>query len=144
VLAVAGGAVALALSRSDGNTTTPAGSSACTGTISTAALPTWARAGFSPGALHTRHVLGANGDIVGILFDELRAHQPKGTNNKILWVAKDGGGPLHISARLEGSDTTTTRTVDLGPSIVNVPAAGCWQMTLTWPGHSDTIAFRYQ
>ncbi len=89
-------------------------------------------------------MFGANGEIVGILFSELRAHQPEGTNNKILWVAKDGGGTLHISARLEGSDTTATRTVDLGPSIVNLPAAGCWQMTLTWPGHSDTIAFRYQ
>ncbi len=144
VIAVAGGAAALALSRGEGNTATPAGSSACTGNISTAALPTWARAGFSPTALHTRHVLGANGDIVGILFTELRAHQPKGTNNKILWVAKEGGGPLHINARLEGSDKTATRTVDLGPSIVNLPVAGCWQMTLTWPGHSDTIAFRYQ
>ncbi|PZS18081.1 MAG: hypothetical protein DLM57_07040 [Pseudonocardiales bacterium] len=94
--------------------------------------------------MHTPHVFGANGEIVGILFVELRAHQPEGTNNKILWVAKDGLGALHITARLEGSDTTATRTVNLGPSIVDLPAAGCWQMTLTWPGHSDTIAFRYR
>jgi hypothetical protein len=59
--------------------------------------------------------LGSNGEIVGILFGELRAHQPEGTNNKILWVAKNGDGSLHIiSAQLEGSDTTATRTVNMG------------------------------
>jgi hypothetical protein len=144
VIAVAGGAAALTLTLGEDTTTPPAGSSACTGNISTATLPTWARAGFSPEGLHTPHVFGANGEIVGILFVELRAHQPEGTNNKILWVAKNGHGTLHITAQLEGSDTTATRTVDLGPSIVDLPTAGCWQMTLTWPGHSDTIAFRYQ
>ncbi len=144
VIVVASGAAALALTLGEDTTTRPAGTSACTGNISTATLPTWARAGFSPEGLHTPHVFGANGEIVGILFVELRAHQPEGTNNKILWVAKDGLGALHITARLEGSDTTATRTVNLGPSIVDLPAAGCWQMTLTWPGHSDTIAFRYR
>jgi hypothetical protein len=144
VIAVAGGAAALTLTLREDTTTAPAGSSACTGNISTATLPTWARAGFSPEGLHTPHVFGANGEIVGILFVELRAHQPEGTNNKILWVAKNGLGTLHITAQLEGSDTTATRTVNLGPSIVDLPAAGCWQMTLTWPGHSDTIAFRYR
>jgi hypothetical protein len=144
VIAVAGGAAALTLSRGEDSTTPPAGSSACTGNISTATLPTWARAGFSAAGLHTPHVFGANRKIVGILFGELRAHQPAGTNNKILWVAKNGDGTLHISAQLEGSETTTTRAVNLGPSIVDLPAAGCWQMTLTWPGRSDTIAFRYQ
>ncbi|MDP9093682.1 MAG: hypothetical protein M3N95_12300 [Actinomycetota bacterium] len=144
VIAVAGGAAALTLTLGTDTTTPPAGSSACTGNISTATLPTWARAGFSPDGLHTPHVLGSNGQIVGILFGELRAHQPEGTNNKILWVAKNGDGTLHISAQLEGSDTAATRTVNLGPSILDLPAAGCWQMTLTWPGHSDTIAITYQ
>jgi hypothetical protein len=144
VIAVAGGAAAVTLTRGEDSTTAPAGSSACTGNISTATLPTWARAGFSPDGLHTPHVFGATREIVGVLFGELRAHQPEGTNNKILWVAKNGDGTLQISAQLEGSDTTATRTVNLGPSIVDLPAAGCWQLTLTWAGHSDTIAFRYQ
>ncbi|HEY7008615.1 MAG TPA: hypothetical protein VH395_06740 [Jatrophihabitantaceae bacterium] len=144
VLAVAGGAAAITVTRGGESTTTPAGSSACTGDISTDTLPTWARAGFSPAGLHTPHVFGANGEIVAILFVPLRAHQPEGTNNKILWVAKNGDGTLHISAQLEGSDTTATRTVNLGPSTVDLPAAGCWQMTLTWPGHRDTIALHYQ
>lgn len=144
VIAVAGGATAVALIRGEDHTTVPAASSACAGNISTATLPTWARGGFSPAGLHTPHVLGTKGEIVGILFGELRAHQPQGTNNKILWVAKDGYGALHIGAQLEGSGTTATRTVNLGPAIVDLPAAGCWQMTLTWPGHSDTIALQYQ
>lgn len=144
VIAVAGIAAAITLTRGEDSTTAPAGSSACTGNISTATLPTWARAGFSPAGLHTPHVFSANGRIVGILFVELRARQPEGTNNKILWVAKDGYGALHITAQLEGSGTTATRTVDLGPSFVNLPAAGCWQMKLTWSGHSDTIALRYR
>jgi hypothetical protein len=143
VIAVAGGAAALTLTRGEDTTTPPAGSSACTGNISTATLPTWARAGFSAQGLHTPHVFGASGDIIGVLFGDLRAHQPAGTNNKILWLAKNGYGTLRINAQLEGSDTTATRTVDLGPSIVDLPAAGCWHMRLTWPGYSDTIAFRY-
>ncbi len=117
---------------------------ACNRNISTAALPTWARAGFGPDGLHTPHVFGAHGAIVGILFVQLRAHQPAGTNNKILWTAQDGYGTLHITARLEGSHTTATRTVNLGPSIIDLPTAGCWRMTLTWSGHRDTIAFRYR
>lgn len=144
VLAVAGAATAITLTRGADSTTAPAESSACTGNISTDTLPTWARAGFSPAGLHTPHVFSTNADIVAILFAPLRVHQPERTTNKILWVAKNGDGTLHITAHLEGSDTTATRTVNLGPSIIDLPAAGCWQMTLTWPGHSDTIALQYQ
>lgn len=159
VLAVAAGVIvvvvgATAVAKTLGNDTTTAattstGPSACTGNITTSALPTWARAGFSPPDLPTSHVLSANGTIVAVPGD-LRAHQPTGVFNKILWVAKDGTrwparpASLHIAAQLEGSDTVVTRTVDLGPSTVDLPAAGCWRMTLTWPGHRDTIALRYR
>jgi hypothetical protein len=142
LVAVAGVTAALALSRDD-TATPPGASSACTGNVSTAVLPTWAQTGFSSDGLHTPHVFGAHDAIVGILFGQLRAHQPAGINNKILWVAQDGGGPLRITAQLERSHTTATRTVDLGPSIVDLPAAGCWRMTLTWSGHRDTIALLY-
>ena len=30
-----------------------------------------------------------------------------------------------------------------GPSIIDLPAAGCWRMALTWSGHSDSIDLRY-
>jgi hypothetical protein len=144
VVAVVGGAAAISLTRGGDSTTAPAGSSGCAGNVSTDILPAWARDGFSAAGLHTPHVFSTKGDIVGILFVPLRAHQPAGTNNKILWVAKDGYGALHITAELDGSQTTATRTVDLGPSIVDLPAAGCWQLTLTWPGHSDTMALQYR
>jgi hypothetical protein len=144
VVAAAGAAVTLTLTRGGDGATPPRTSSACSGNVSTAALPTWAREGFGPQGLHTPHVVGAKGEIVGVLFGPLRVHQPDGTNNKVLWVAKDGFGSLHISATLEASDVTAARTVDIGPSIVNLPAAGCWQLTLTWPGHSDTVALQYR
>jgi hypothetical protein len=144
MIIVVGLASGLALLRHRDTTTSPAGSSACTGNISTAELPTWARSGFSPTALRIAHVVSAHGHIMGILFGTLRAHQPAGVNNKILWAAQDGYGTLKISAQLEGSNRSVTRTVTLGPSIVDVPAAGCWRMTLTWSGHRDTIAFRYR
>jgi hypothetical protein len=144
MIAVAGGAAAITLVRGQDSPTTATGSSACTGSVSSTPLPTWARAGFSPAGQSTPHVLGANGEIVAIPFVTLRSHQLKGTNNKILWVAKNGSGTLHITARLEGSRTTATRAVELGPSTVDLPAAGCWQMTLIWSGHNDTIALQYR
>ncbi len=148
IVVIAGATVIAKTLGNDTTTTTTAattstGPSACTD-IATSTLPTWARSGFNPPDSPTPHVLGANGTIVGILFGNLRAHQPVGNANKILWVAKDGQGALNIKAQLEDSDKAATRTVDLGPSIVNLPAAGCWRMTLTWPGHRDTVALRYQ
>lgn len=104
---------------------------------------------FSPGGGYVwPHVTGAHGGIIGVLFaDPLRAAPANGHNNKILWIAKvnKGIGPLTIRALLEGSDRTVTRTVagGPGPSIINLPAAGCWQLTLTWPGHHDTLALPY-
>jgi hypothetical protein len=30
-----------------------------------------------------------------------------------------------------------------GPSIVDLPAAGCWRMTLRWGTYTDTISLPY-
>jgi hypothetical protein len=81
-----------------------------------------------------------------VLFVQLRVHQPPGVHNKVLWVARGGYGPLHIRAQLQGTSRTVTRLLPNGPgpSYVNMPAAGCWQMSLTWSGHHDTIALRYR
>lgn len=123
----------------------PASGSACAGTVTTASLPTWARTGFTSAAVHTPHVVSNRGQIVAVLFGPLRVHQPSGTRNKILWVAKKGAGPLHIRAQLDGTSRTVTRTLgDIGPSYVNMPAAGCWRMSLKWPPYHDTIALRYR
>lgn len=76
----------------------------------------------------------------------LRApRQTAGKNNKILWVARSGSGPLKIVA----NEQTTRRTVTVvlpggpGPSIVNMPAPGCWRFTLSWGNRRDTIDIRY-
>lgn len=128
---------------------TPPAGTACNGAVVTSALPLWARAGFSPGAYVNPHVTGANDEILGVLFtDPLRAPAQKGRDNKILWVAKDksyGTGPLVIRASLHGSKQVTTRTVagGPGPSFVDLPAPGCWQLILTWSGHRDTLAVPY-
>lgn len=154
VLAIAAGVVgavlvatALAVWRSgDHHAVAPATGSACAGNVTTDLLPTWARVGFSPAGLTTPHVFGTQGEILAVLFVQLRVHQPEDTGNKILWVAKAGYGPLHISAHREGSSQTVTRVLPdgPGPSYVDMPAAGCWQMSLTWSGYHDTLALRYE
>jgi hypothetical protein len=147
VLGAAGAAAALAIwANSSAHVNPPASGSACAGTVTTAALPSWARAGFTPAGLHTPHVLSDHGQIIAVLFVPLRVHQPADTRNKILWVARGGYGPLRISAQLEGTAYMVSRELPNGPgpSYVNMPAAGCWQMSLTWSSYHDTIALRYQ
>jgi hypothetical protein len=31
-----------------------------------------------------------------------------------------------------------------GPSIINLPSAGCWRLTLRWSGRSDSLDLQYQ
>lgn len=110
-------------------------------------MPEWARAGFH-GDSSMPHVMGDRGEIVAALFGyPLAVARPKGTNNKILWVAKssDSPGDLVIEAKLDGSATSATRTVagGPGPSIIDLPQPGCWHLTLTWSGHTDTMDLTY-
>lgn len=112
------------------------------------ALPTWARGGFSDPAGPMPHVLGARGNIVAILWartDALHVPPLASRTNKILWVSKLPGGPLVIRATLAGSGQTADREVASGPgpSIINLPAAGCWTMDLSWSGHTDQVKLRY-
>jgi hypothetical protein len=65
-------------------------------------------------------------------------------SNKILWVAKQtpaATDTLVINGTLEGDGRQYS--VDTGsapgPSYVDMPAPGCWQLALTWGSHSDTI-----
>ena len=93
------------------------------------------------------YVLGDNGDIAAILFVQPLAAPPSTHyNNKILWVSRVGGGSsLRIRATLQDGSATTTRVVagGPGPSIVDLPAAGCWHLTLQWGGHTDTLDLAY-
>jgi hypothetical protein len=79
----------------------------------------------------------------------LRAGDPSNPANKILWIVRlpRNGSNLVIRARplREAKPVVTvTRTADsspgqIYPSIVNVPRAGCWRLTLHWAGHSDAL-----
>jgi hypothetical protein len=79
----------------------------------------------------------------------LRAGNPSDPSNKILWIMRlpRHGSRLVIRATPLHAPTpvvTLTRPADSGPgeiypSIVNVPRAGCWRLTLHWAGHEDTL-----
>jgi hypothetical protein len=85
------------------------------------------------------HVMGEAGNIVAILWaprDALHSPPLQDRNNKILWVS-----------RVPLADSTRTATVSVpggpGPSIINLPAPGCWTLHLTWSGHTDELKLRY-
>jgi hypothetical protein len=96
------------------------------------------------------HVMGGAGNIVAILWDSRDAlHSPplQGRNNKILWVSRIPltGDRLVIRATLAGGTRTATMFVPggPGPSIIDVPAPGCWTFHLSWSGHTDELKLRY-
>ncbi|GAA0464070.1 hypothetical protein Ade02nite_30950 [Paractinoplanes deccanensis] len=120
----------------------------CGSPVSTAALPEWGRAGFSGDGSGVPHVLGEKGDMLAVLFGSpLRSPPGEDRANKILWVPREpagAGAELRIVARLDGTEVRAERTVDTGPSIVDLPRAGCWHLTLSWPGRTDTMDLIYE
>ena len=121
----------------------------CGSAIRTDALPAWARAGFSDDGSGIPHVFGSAGDILGVLFgNPLTAPPRPDLANKILWVSRlpvTPGDPLRITARLDGTAETESLAVTggAGPSIIDLPRAGCWRLTLDWSGHTDTMDLTY-
>ncbi|MEV0804888.1 hypothetical protein [Micromonospora sp. NPDC050200] len=125
----------------------------CGSRIETGSLPDWADAGFS-GDSRIPHVFGAKGDIVAVLFGHpLARARDGGSNNKILWVSRPATtssataspATLAITATLDGTDTQVTREVTggPGPSIIDMPRAGCWHLELRWSGRTDTMDLVY-
>ncbi|MEU5908803.1 hypothetical protein ABZ780_31100 [Micromonospora sp. NPDC047467] len=123
-------------------------SAGCGSRVETGALPDWADAGFS-GDARVPHVFGAKGDIVAVLFGHpLTQVRSDGSSNKILWVSRPAptsSDTLAITATLDGTDTRVAREVagGPGPSIIDLPQAGCWHLELRWAGHTDTMALVY-
>ncbi|MCZ7437028.1 hypothetical protein O7598_11540 [Micromonospora sp. WMMC241] len=131
----------------------PAASAGCHSPVATGRLPDWADAGFS-GDTRMPHVFGDRGEIVAILFGHpLTVSRSEGPTNKILWVGRPASASpdpaasttLVITATLDGSGTRVTREVagGPGPSIVDLPAAGCWHLRLAWSGRVDTMDLGY-
>jgi hypothetical protein len=127
----------------------------CASAMSDGPLPTWARAGFHPADVPMPYVLGARGDIVAVLWARhapLYSPPKPGRGNKILWVSRlpvNALGNLGITARrLIGGKAigpVVRRTVigGPGPSLIDMPQAGCWQFTLQWSGHQDSVDLAY-
>lgn len=91
------------------------------------------------------YVLGDSGNIAAILFaDPLLYPPPNNPANKVLWVSRVSygwGAPLHITATLADGSMTAHRVVEggPGPSYLNLPASGCWDLTLRWGHHTDSL-----
>jgi hypothetical protein len=128
--------------------------SPCHPVVQKGVLPVWARAGFSDPRPRIPHVPGASGEIVAILFGyPLLSPPAKTRSNKILWVSRRAQQPLSDlkirAQRMQGSHAVgpvVTRRVigGPGPSIVNLPAAGCWRLALRWSRRADTLDLRYR
>jgi hypothetical protein len=122
----------------------------------TGPLPEWARTGFSSADPGIPFVRSRSGTMVAILFaDPLRSPPDPDHANKILWVLGPlprasvtpglGTDSFWADARLEGSDLRVRKEIGLapGPSYVDLPAAGCWQLELHWGAYSDMVSLRY-
>ena|SRR5690242_13088267 len=132
----------------------PAAVSACAPALSFGVLPAWARGGFSSPEPRMPHALGRRGQIVAVVFGYPLLSPPSGVRaNKILWVTRTppiGRSNLRITAQRMTGDrdigSPVQRTVDYGPgpSIVDLPAAGCWRLTLRWSGKVESMDLRYR
>src|SRR4051794_9216241 len=152
VAVLAAAAVALA-SRADAPPAPAATRAPCAAVVDRGVLPAWARTGFSDPRPRIAHVVGRAGRIAAILFgDPLTSPPRRGTANKILWVARrplSRPSDLHITARRfvagrpAGRPASRVVTGAPGPSIVDLPAPGCWRLALRWAGRRDVVDVRY-
>jgi len=146
---LAAGIVAVAPAAAGRSSTSPA----CHSAGHHGVLPTWARTGFSAPRPRLPHVIGRSGEIAALVFGyPLRSPPVKDRGNKILWVSRRAVRPLsdlRIHAqRMDGRRRVghpVTRVVvgGPGPSGIDLPAPGCWRLTLRWSGRTDQLDLRY-
>ena len=146
---IAAAAVAVAVAPAGASPSIPA----CHSVVRQGVLPTWARIGFSDPRPRLPHVLGRSGEIAALVFGyPLRSPPAKNRGNKILWVSRrevKAPSDLRIHAqRMDGRrrvGRAVTRVVmgGPGPSGINLPAPGCWRLTLRWSGRTDELDLQY-
>ena len=113
--------------------------------------PRWASSANPP---PIRYALAGRGQAAGFLFGyPLMAGNPRPYSDKTLWVVASprGGMPLELTGHplhAAGPVVSSTWPADsspgeIYPSDIEVPAPGCWQFTLSWNGHTDTIDLWY-
>jgi hypothetical protein len=125
----------------------------CHSVVHHGVLPTWARTGFSDPRPRLPHVLGRSDEIAALVFGyPLRSPPGRDRANKVLWVSRRQVKPLsdlRIHAqRMDGRHRVgrpVTRVVvgGPGPSGIDLPAPGCWRLTLRWSGRTDELDLQY-
>lgn len=108
----------------------------CSNTVVTDAYPpAWAQSGWiqpSGPSWSVRWALGTPGEAVAYLFAvELVAEsspRPDGSSNKVLWIIRSPSSFVVEGHPLGRSQPTVT--AEGGPSIIDVPSAGCWSFQL--------------
>jgi hypothetical protein len=148
-----GAITAVVLAGCGGGGPPPSRISACASQVKAGVLPHWARGGFSDPKPRMPYEVGRAGDIAAIVWGfPLLSPPPRAHNNKILWVSRvtlQPGSDLRIAAqRMHGTHplgTPVSRTVTggPGPSIIDLPASGCWRLTLRWSGRVDSLDLDY-
>jgi hypothetical protein len=132
----------------------PAKPAACSSSVRKAVLPVWARGGFSDPRPVMPRALGRSGNIVAILWADrnpLVSPPVADRNNKILWVARLPWGYANLWIRAQrmvgtrnvGRPVSRVLQGGPGPSIVDLPAPGCWRLALHWSGRSDSVDLQY-
>jgi hypothetical protein len=135
----------------------PAGAQAaraCRAEVARGVLPVWARTGFSERRPRLPHTVARGGSIAALFFaDPLRSPPSRRVANKILWVARhtpSRSADLRISAqRMRGIRRVGHHVIRVvrggpGPSYVNLPAKGCWRLTLSWSRRRDVVDLQYR
>ena len=134
-------------------TASSAPTAACHSAVAKGVLPTWARTGFSDPRPRLPHVLGRSHEIAALVFGyPLRSPPLKDRGNKILWVSRRAVKPLSdlrihaqrmVGRHRVGRPVTRVVAGGPGPSGINLPAPGCWRLTLRWSGRTDELDLQY-
>jgi hypothetical protein len=121
----------------------------CSGTVLTdAEPPVWAQGGWThpkvtpwpvPWAFGTQ-----NASVAYVFATQLVAGpspRVNGTTNKVLWEANDH--PDGVGVMVEGHPLGQSQpvvTITGGPSITDVPTAGCWTFQLSWKANGRQVS----
>jgi hypothetical protein len=114
-------------------------------------LPAWTA---SAGPPDLPSVMSHEGNLAGVVFGHPLMSPPaqSGRQNKILWIVREprNGSDLVLTLTPAGGGREVTLTEPPGsspgeiyPSIVDVPAPGCWEVVAEWDGHRATLELSY-
>ncbi|HLW96719.1 MAG TPA: hypothetical protein VKS25_15190 [Solirubrobacteraceae bacterium] len=114
--------------------------------------PAWAAPAFvrSTGGYVPPYSVSGNDAAAAFFFaPTLRAGSPTNPTNKVLWVVRyaRNGNPLRIVGHYGSNPAITAHSSwpadsspgEIYPSYVNLPKAGCWELTVSWGAHRARV-----